>query len=195
MLTVNDKYKSIIDAGKELMWKFGIKKVSIEEICKKAQTSRVTFYKYFPNKEKLALELLKTIIEKSFQDFDEIMNSSDDFESKIEKTIQMKIRGTENISLELLHDIHDGDFKELQEYFTKSTIRSKQVITDYFLQAQARGEIRKDLKIEFIMYFLDHLQNVIYDERLEAMYNSPTESIGDITSFFFYGVMGKKELK
>jgi AcrR family transcriptional regulator len=165
--------------------------VSIEEICKKAKTSRVTYYKYFPNKEKLALELLKTEVENSFEEFDRIMNSEEDFESKVQKTIQMKIRGTKNISLEFMHDIHDGDFKELQEYLVKSTSRSKQKITDYFLLARSKGEIRKDIKMEFIMLFLDHLQNIIYDERLESIYNSPTDAIGDVTSFFFYGVIGK----
>ena len=193
MAIVNEKYQDIIDAGKELIWKFGIKKVSIEEICKKAGTSRVTYYKYFPNKESLALELLKSEIEKSFIEFDEIMNSPLDFETKIEKIIQMKLRASKDISLELMHDIHDGDFKQLHEYIFRSTTRSIKVISEYFSEAQLKGEIRSDLKIEFIMYFLDQMQNMIYDEKLESLYNSPNDAIGEITSFFFYGVIGKKK--
>ena len=47
----NIKYNQILTKGKELFWKYGIKRVAIEEICKQAHVSKMTFYKYFKNKK------------------------------------------------------------------------------------------------------------------------------------------------
>ena len=52
-LTTNPKYLDIFKTAKDLFWKYGIKRVSIEEICKEAKVSKMTFYKFFPNKIEL----------------------------------------------------------------------------------------------------------------------------------------------
>ena len=57
MQNVNRKYDDIMSTGKDLFWKYGIRRVTVEEICEKSNVSKMTFYKYFPNKETLALEL------------------------------------------------------------------------------------------------------------------------------------------
>ena len=46
----NPKREQILKTGKELFWKFGFKRVTIEEICKEAGISKMTYYKYFTNK-------------------------------------------------------------------------------------------------------------------------------------------------
>ena len=58
----NKKYKQIIATSKELFWKFGIKRVTVEEICSQAHVSKMTFYKFFPNKIELAKIILKNEI-------------------------------------------------------------------------------------------------------------------------------------
>ena len=60
----NPKKNQILHTSKELFWKFGFKRVTIEEICKEAGVSKMTFYKFFPNK----LELAKTILDKIFDE-------------------------------------------------------------------------------------------------------------------------------
>jgi len=46
----NPKRQKILHTGKELFWKFGFKRVTIEELCKEAGISKMTYYKYFTNK-------------------------------------------------------------------------------------------------------------------------------------------------
>jgi len=40
----------ILEAAKELFFKHGFKRISIEDICNKADVSRRTFYVYYENK-------------------------------------------------------------------------------------------------------------------------------------------------
>lgn len=46
----NIKQQFILSAGKELFWKHGVKRVTVEEICVQASVSKMTFYKFFMNK-------------------------------------------------------------------------------------------------------------------------------------------------
>ncbi|MDH5400751.1 MAG: TetR/AcrR family transcriptional regulator, partial [Cyclobacteriaceae bacterium] len=58
-ITQNRKYQAIFETAKELFWKYGIRRVTIEEICKEAGVSKMTFYKFFPNKVALANTILE----------------------------------------------------------------------------------------------------------------------------------------
>ena len=61
----NPKQKQILETSKELFWKFGFKRVTIEEICKEAGVSKMTFYKYYPNKIELVKGLMKRVLSES----------------------------------------------------------------------------------------------------------------------------------
>ena len=58
------KREQLLTTASDLFWKYGMKRVPIEEICKEANVSKMTFYKYFKNKNDLA----KTIIDKMHED-------------------------------------------------------------------------------------------------------------------------------
>ncbi|MBN2410872.1 helix-turn-helix transcriptional regulator, partial [candidate division KSB1 bacterium] len=61
--------------AKELFFKYGIRRVTIEEICKKARVSKMTFYKFFQNKIELAIVMLKKLYDDAEEDLDKITNS------------------------------------------------------------------------------------------------------------------------
>ena len=63
------------------------------------------------------------------------------------------------------------------------------IIEQRIQEAQKRGDIRKDLKPEFIMYFLNKMMELIQDEHLESLYPNPQDLIMELTNFFFYGIM------
>ncbi len=107
------KYHQILSTSKELFWKHGIKKVSIEEICKEANVSKMTFYKYFSNKTELALEMIKRMFDENMKIFDEMMQADIPFEEKMQKQVQMKLEGTNDISEEFVKDVYGDTESEL----------------------------------------------------------------------------------
>jgi AcrR family transcriptional regulator len=70
MKTVNNKkVKSIMETARDLFWKHGLKRVSIEEICQKSGVSKMTFYRHFDNKTELAKAVFDNVINDSIQKF------------------------------------------------------------------------------------------------------------------------------
>ncbi len=62
MKTINKTSKTktgILEAAQDLMLKKGFVATSIDEICKKASTTKGSFFHYFKNKEELGIELVE----------------------------------------------------------------------------------------------------------------------------------------
>jgi len=188
------KFEAIVSAAKYLFWKHGIRRVRIEEICKEAGVSKMTFYKYFSNKAAIAKYLIENIFESGMEAYLEILNSNIPYEEKVRKTIQLKISNVHELSQELINDIYKNKDEEIDQ--TIETIKNKmlQVYLDDFRRAQKTGEIRADIKPEFILYFLNHLTEIITDERLVSLYPDPEHMIAEVMSFFFYGIMPAKKI-
>ncbi|MCJ7802330.1 MAG: TetR/AcrR family transcriptional regulator, partial [Candidatus Marinimicrobia bacterium] len=56
------KFKQIVETANDLFMRFGVKRITIEEICKTAKVSKMTFYKFFKNKIELAEYIIFSII-------------------------------------------------------------------------------------------------------------------------------------
>jgi hypothetical protein len=59
--------------------------------------------------------------------------------------------------------------------------------------AKDKGDIRENLKPEMILYFLNHLREMVENGVLSSIYKSPNELIMELTNFFFYGILPVKE--
>jgi len=189
----NEKHRQIIQTGQKLFFKHGIRRVTVEEICKEANVSKMTFYKHFKNKNELVKDITRLIVEVQLKKYREFMDRTDiTFEEKIRMTIEMKMEGTSDISAAYFDDYVIHSDPELASFIqTESAKVYKEVLKDY-MEAQERGDIRKDIKPEFIQFFLNHILELAKDERLLALYDHPQKLIMELVNFFFYGIMNRK---
>lgn len=191
----NPKFRQIVDTAKSLFWKYGIKRVSIEEVCREANVSKMTFYKYFGNKTGLAKYIIDKVIEKGIREYRKIMDSDLPFEDKVNETIKLKMNQTHDISQEFLNDLYKNEETELQEFFKGKVQKSFEMIHDDYEKAREKGEIRSDIKIEFILYFLNRMLEMTTDERITRFYENAQDMIREFTKFFFYGILPLKDRK
>ncbi|MDD4656997.1 MAG: TetR/AcrR family transcriptional regulator [Bacteroidales bacterium] len=190
----NIKFQEIVSAAKTLFWKYGIKRVSIEEICTSAPVSKMTFYKFFKNKEVLAEYVLKEILTQWHNNYISIMNQNIDFSQKIKQVIALEQHASENMGEEFIQDIYKNEYLKLQELISKERNRYHAEIVKDMIDAQKKGEIRKDIKPEFILYLLEDIANKVVDKNLSKLYSSKQELIMELTNYFFYGIMNNNQL-
>ena len=185
------KKKQILATGKKLFWKHGFKRVTVEEICEEAGVSKMTFYKYFSNKMELVKAIMEKVLGETLEKYNGIMSSEIPFTEKIEQQVQIKMEGTADISSEFLDDLMIHGEPEMMQYMSEMTQKVLGVVHTDYIEAQKRGEIRKDVKPEFIIYFLNHIYDMLKDEHLIAMYKDPNELAMELTRFFFYGIASR----
>ena len=190
--TSTPKREVILKTGKELFWKYGFKRVTIEEVCKEAGISKMTYYKYFSNKIDLVKTIMDNILRVSLEKYKEIMSSDIPYPEKVVAMIHLKRDQVDHMSSEFFKDyVHSGD-PELISYLEQLSGESMQLFMDDFKQAQKDGDIRKDLKIEFIMYILNHLVEMAQEDALLNMYEEPQDLVLEITNFLFYGILNRE---
>ncbi len=188
----NKKYRAICLAGKELFWKYGIGRVSVEEVCKKAEVSKMTYYKFFRNKNELVKAILNEIIEKSIIEYREYWDSDLPFEKKVEKTIEFKMKYSTDISKEFITDLYANPDPELKEFIQSLLDANIEMIRIDFTKAQEKGEISSTLRIDLILHFINKIPELISDPKLTEYYDSPQQLIREFMEFFFYGLIPRK---
>lgn len=188
----NQKYKSIFNTGKGLFWKYGIKRVTIEEICKEAKVSKMTFYKFFTNKIELARTIWHEEITNSLSKFREVVNSNLGFQDKIKEMFTIKLQASKEISLEFISDIYKMPELGLQSQIEKYRNETLGIFVDFLIDSQKTGLIRKDIKIEFILYHFNQMSKIFDDENLVSKYKHPQDLIMESMNFLFYGLLSKK---
>jgi len=189
------KFEAIVSAAKSLFWKHGIRRVSIEEICMEAGVSRMTFYKYFSDKTAIAKFIIEDMFENELRAYKEILKTNVSYEEKVKMILALKIKNTYEISQELLDDIYKYKDEEISDTFENVKNKMLAIYLADFREAQKSGEIRTDIKPEFILYFLNQLTKMITDEQLVGLYPNPEQMIAEVMSFFFYGIMPAKKGK
>ena len=171
------KIEMLIKTAQELFFKHGVKKVSIEEICRKANVSKMTFYKYFSNKTDLLHHIWEGWLDEGIEKLDEIDAMDIPLPDKIQKMFEWKTNFLSNMSEELLLDIAE---------FRLSNERSMNRFIKFIKDAQNRGEIRADIKLEFLMTVLNKLYELGNDKELRSIYPDVMEFNREIKDFFWH---------
>jgi len=185
------KFNQIVDTATELFMRFGVKRVTVEEICQTAKISKMTFYKCFKNKTDLAEYIIFSILDTGQKEFEQIINSGSSFEEKMNQFIKFKIHYAKQISKEFLIDfmhLSDNIHQRMIEYSEKNQLIFIQLIEE----AQKMGEVRKDVSIIFINFMFNNFMELREDDRFLNLFGNVENITSDMLNFFFYGIMGKK---
>jgi AcrR family transcriptional regulator len=184
----NKKYKAILETSRRLFWKHGFRRVTIDEICREANTSKMTFYRFFTDKTELAKTVLDVFYEGSMLNFRKIIRENSPAAVKMQKMIEMKLEGSNEISNEFIQDFLFSTNPELSTYFEK---KLKEIYAEgirEFKKGQDEGWIRKDLNVEFLFYFSQNIMPMMKNDEMLKLFDSPHDMIREVSNLIFYGI-------
>ena len=183
------KREQLIQTAKDLFFRYGIKRVTVEEICKEAGVSKMTFYKHFKNKNELVRTWITEMTDDAMEKYKTLMKRDIPFEDKVRETIKMKLEGSDQMSQEFFSDYLPNADPELYDFIHQQMHKAAGLLIKDYAEAQRRGEIRQDMKIEFMLWYLNKMLDLMEDESLQKLYDSPQDLIMEMVNFFFYGIM------
>ncbi len=188
------KKQQIERKAKELFWKHGFKKVTIEEICKKAIVSRKTFYTFYENKSALVIFLLEQIIEEMMTEYKRIINSELPFSEKIEQMLTLKYESSKSFSMEFVDDFFHPDAEDILAIYTKITQELMSMIHSFFIDAQKNNEINPDLDIKFVMLMMQKMLDITSQPDVMKLFPDTETMTRQISQFVIYGIMPTKKI-
>ncbi len=183
------KKETIEQTARELFWKHGFKKVSIDEICKKSNVSRKTFYTYFSNKNSLVIEIMKQITDELFIKSEAITLKQIPFSQKLKQLLELKYLANKNFSIEFVNDFFHPDSTEIMEFFSDLSIKSQEFTRNIFIQAQATGEANPNLNIEFVMWMMQKQMEITSTPEAISLFKDGEEMTKQLSELLIYGIM------
>jgi len=187
------KFQQLVNTATELFLRHGIRRVSVEEICHAANVSKMTFYKYFKNKVDLAKYAIKQMVSEAIDKYRKLIEQDIPYIDKVKQMVKMKMEQTDGFSRDSLGEFINSTEPETAELVHRLRQESFQLILRDFIEAQKKGDIRQDVKPEFILYFLNHMVEMISDKELVELYDSPQALIIELTNFLFYGILPREQ--
>lgn len=162
----NQTKKRIIDTARELFVENGYYNVSVDDIVKKANSSKGGFYTHFKTKEELIINMVP-MVDQAYEKFSQ---SNKEYESTIDKISSLINYVFEmmekDIGLEFISAIYSSQIKDLStdRFLLASDRMYYHIFNDLIEDAQRNGEITTELSANDIISFLTTcIRGVIYD--------------------------------
>lgn len=184
--------ESIMNAALELFNAHGFKKVSIDEIARKADVSPVSIYNHFESKRGLMNAALKRIIEGVYERQKSILTADVPYWQKMQNMLSAKMNAAyefqgEHFQADLYND------PETQKFIGElMATKIYKLISDFFDDGKAEGYINPELSQQSILTFIE-----VFQQGWGALSNLPkdpeqlSKMIHDMQMITLYGLMGK----
>jgi len=167
-----------------LFSRHGARRVTIEELCREAGVSKMTFYTYFANKTALVKTIRDTWMEEGFRKYDEINALDLPFSEKIQLMGRWKAEFAARISVDFITELVSIDdvLCEVKSRFLKN-------IAD----AREQGEIRSDIDLEFLWLVIEKLGELVTEERWKETFQEFGQYQRQIRTLLFFGLLTRDE--
>ncbi|WP_226576592.1 TetR/AcrR family transcriptional regulator [Halobacillus litoralis] len=182
------KKENILNASLSLFSEYGVAKVSVQEIARKAAVSQVTIYNYFGGKDQLLYETIKKFMYERLEQFRHIVHDpSINFKDKIEHIIHGKKESILHVDPGFLQAIMTDhpNIQKLTESFTKN--HSIPLLMELIKQGKDAGYVHPDLSFRAILFYIEMYQQALQSSEAEHSLSDFSE---EVTHMFFYGLAG-----
>lgn len=196
MLTQSEiKYRRLMEKAEELFVRRGYKAVTMDKIARKAGISKMTIYGHFSSKEELFLEVVLSLMDRSYLFIENKIKEISGVLGKIDFLMGFNMETSKDYSLAFYHDVMTLPYvkeKLLEEKYRMSKILFEEIINE----GVSKGEIRKvnvafvtDMLIMIIDGFAKKYSNKINNREDR---DSIVENFYD---FLKYGLLGENRVE
>jgi len=184
------KKMDLYKAALELFSQFGIQKVSIAEIAKKANVSQVTIYNYFGNKSGLVKYIVMEKMNEIALSFQPLLDSDLPFPEKMEKLLFEKQDTSKMFRDKGFMESVSVQDPEIQEYLEEyAQTKAYPLMLGLLEQGRKEGYVNPDICIEAIMAYINAIRDATNKPEFLRIENQ--KMMLDLASLFFYGLAGK----
>lgn len=192
MKDIKDK---IVSTSLDLFKQYGIRSVSVDDICREIGMSKKTFYLYFPKKEDLVAAVLEKMNSHTRQCAENFMQGKTALEC-IRQLMEMHSK---------VGDVHKvpAFSYDLQKYYPqlyKEHIKNvhagtKDILMRHLQQGKDEGVYREDLDVEICAVMYSLIQQAFIRNEDEMKYISPRRLVRFTMESFFRSIVSEEGVR
>jgi AcrR family transcriptional regulator len=176
----------LIETAQELFYKYGVVRVTVEEICRTARISKMTFYKHFSDKWDIAKAVLDYLINEGLKMYYQLIEEPIPFDQKVEQILMLSNSQIHALGSAYLDDLMKPD-SPLNEYFTEQQKKVRELSVEFLQQAQEKGLVNTEIKMPVALFMLDRLSELLNHHDFIQIMPDIEERASEIVKMFFHG--------
>jgi len=184
------KEGDILRTTEKLFMQFGYHRVTVEEICREAGVSKVTFYKYFPNKFAVLEIYMEERMALGMETFQRIRKADASLQEKMQAMVAMKESAVSNFTPVFIYSLLEAD-ETVTALMNRWNDMSMEAMKHFFVDGQKTHEIHPDYSVDFLLHVWTLLGADAKSPAMMTMYNDDMIKLSrDFMNFLFYGTLG-----
>jgi AcrR family transcriptional regulator len=185
------KKQQLIDSALYLFSKHGIRRVTVDELCRTAEISKMTFYKYFTNKWDIGRAVIDITFEKGLSYYNKMIQEDIPFSDKIEQILKITMIQINAFGATFIEDLTDKH-SPLNTHFSAKQKAVSRLSIDFLNKAKNDGHIKKEIKIPFLLFILDRTTEFFNDPELISIMPDSKERGLELASLFLHAFSNAK---
>ena len=190
--------EDIRKAAWELFNQFGVAKVSIVDIARKASVAQATIYNNFGSKENLAREFVMIAVDRLYNRAREILTSDKIYSKKLEAFLQYMAEVTAQekpletggtalpTSVNLLND------PEIRKIRDSAEEKLANLLLRLVQEGKEQGQVNLDLSEEALRIYFKLFMDIFTGTQLQYQFHSDPKLVQDLASLMIYGLSGQR---
>jgi len=189
--------EDIRKAAWELFSQFGVERVSIVDIARKAGVSQATIYNNFGSKETLVREFVTTMVDQLMNRVQEVLSYDKPYWEKMAAFIhiiaEMMANGrssegnvtgfTNNYALQ-----NDPEIKKIRD---SAQGRMTVLLLGLIREGKEQGQIHSDISEDALLVYFKAFMDIFIDPQFQHQYYKNPKLVQDLGSLMIYGLGGQ----
>jgi AcrR family transcriptional regulator len=177
-----------------LFSQFGVEKVSIADIARKACVSQATIYNNFGNKEMLAREFVTTVVDQLVHRAQDVLSPDMPYREKMAAFIQfiseMMAHGRPSeVDVTVFTSSPDlQNDPEIKYIRDSAQDRMANLLLGLVREGKQHGQVRPDLSEEALRIYFVAFMGIFTDPQLRYRFHSDPKLVQDLGSLMMYGL-------
>ena len=185
-------------AAWELFGQFGVDKVSIVDIARKAGVSQATIYNNFGSKEALAKEFVSGAIDQLVNRVQEVLAPEKPYWDKMADFIRviseiMAQGNSAEVDVSAFNSSHallnDPEIKKIRD---AAQAKMSGLLLKLVQEGRDQGQIRTDLTDDALRLYFKAFMEIFTDQQFRQGYYREPKLLQDLCSLMMYGLSGGK---
>lgn len=188
---MSSKHKDLILMAVKLFHRYGFSKVSVEEICREARVSKVTFYRYYKSKDELIVSILTLLFDDITRRVWALLEGDKSLKQKFDKIAVMKLEFTRMLGEEIFAALFA--YPAVQAYHKELSRKSIEDFKIFMYRERERGNINSRLNIELLMALLNELAGIIQKPEIRNTCKGNLDLISQLNEILIYGIFSREQ--
>lgn len=185
--------EDIRKAAWELFGQFGVEKVSVNDIARKANVSHATIYNNFGSKEALVREFVTTMVEQLVDKIQEILAPNTQFDQKMaaffqfisEMLVDNRSMAESPIFTSSIDLQNDPDIRQIRDAAQE---RTTNLLLELFAEGKQQGQVNPNLSDEVLIIYFKMFMDMFIRPELHYQFRQNPQMITDLGWLMMHGL-------